>query len=105
VPRALAARPWATDDRVVLEVDAAQGHAAGRFVVTTAGGTATVSPATDTDDTDVALSAETLGSLYLGGVAVLQLHRAGRLAGTDDAVRRWAAMADLSEPPYCLTGF
>jgi len=54
---------------------------------------------------DVTLSAETLGSLYLGGVGVQQLHRAGRLAGTDDVVRRWAAMADLSDPPYCLTGF
>ena len=103
VPRALAARPWAAADRLVLEVEDAQGHAAGRFEVTTSGGRATVSPTTD--EADIALTAETLGSLYLGGVGVLALHHAGRIAGTDDAVRRWAAMADLSEPPYCLTGF
>lgn len=103
VPRALAARPWAADGSVVLEVDDPQGHAAGRFAVTTADGTATV---VRTDDApDVRLDAETLGSLYLGGVPVRQLHRAGRLAGSEEAVRRFAAMADLSEPAYSLTGF
>ena len=54
---------------------------------------------------DVTLTAETLGSLYLGGPRVRLLHAAGRVHGTDDAVRRFAAMADLVEPPYCLTGF
>ena len=88
---------------VVIEVDDEQGHAAGRFAVTTAGGAATVTP-TD-DEPDVCLTAETLGSLYLGVAPVRRLHRAGRLDGTDEAVRRFAAMADLSEPAYSLTGF
>lgn len=103
VPRALAARPWAADGSVVIEVDDEQGHAAGRFAVTTAGGAATVT-LTD-DEPDVRLTAETLGSLYLGVAPVRRLHRAGRVDGTDDAVRRLAAMADLVEPPYSLTGF
>jgi predicted acetyltransferase len=103
VPRALAARPWAADGSVVVEVDDPQGHAAGRFAVTTADGTATV---VRTDEApEVRLSAETLGSLYLGGVPVRQLHRAGRVEGTEESVRRFAAMADLSEPAYSLTGF
>jgi predicted acetyltransferase len=103
VPRCLAARPWSADGSVVVEVDDPQGHAAGRFEVTTADGVATV---TRTDDEpDVRLTAETLGSLYLGAVPVRLLHRAGRLAGSDEAVRRLAAMADLGEPPYSLTGF
>lgn len=103
VPRALAARPWAADGSVVVEVDDAQGHAAGRFVVSTADGVATT---TRTDDApDVRLDAETLGSLYLGAVPARQLHRAGRLTGSEDSVRRFAAIADLSEPPYSLTGF
>lgn len=103
VPRALAARPWAADGSVVVEVDDRQDHAAGRFAVTTADGVATV---VRTDDaTDVRLDAETLGSLYLGAVPVRQLHRAGRLTGSEDSVRRFAAMADLSEPAYSLTGF
>jgi predicted acetyltransferase len=103
VPRCLAARPWSADGSVVVEVDDPQGHAAGRFEVTTADGVATV---TRTDDEpDVRLTAETLGSLYLGAVPVRLLHRAGRLAGSDEAVRRLAAMADLGEPAYSLTGF
>ncbi len=53
----------------------------------------------------MSLTAETLGSLYLGGVSVGALHRAGRIDGAEDRVAELAAMADLSEPPYCLTGF
>ena len=103
VPRALAARPWAADGSVVVEVDDAQGHAAGRFAATTVDGVATT---TRTDDApDVRLDAETLGSLYLGAVPVRQLHRAGRLTGSEESVRRFAAMADLREPAYSLTGF
>ena len=103
VPRCLAARPWSADGSVVVEVDDPQGHAAGRFTVTTTDGVAT---ATRTDDEpDVRLTAETLGSLYLGAAPVRTLHRAGRLDGSEESVRRLAAMADLSEPAYSLTGF
>lgn len=103
VERAMSARPWSADGAVVLAVDDPQGHASGHFAVDTSGGRARVSR---TDRAaDVTLTAETLGSLYLGGVTVTALHRAGRLDGTDDVVRRFAAMADLGEPPYCLTGF
>ncbi len=103
VPRALAARPWTADGTVVLEVDDAQGHAAGRFEVATRDGVATV--ARTDQPADVRLTAETLGALYLGAVGIRTLHRAGRLDGTDEAVRRFAGMADLGEQPYCLTGF
>lgn len=103
VPRCLAARPWSADGTVVLEVDDAQGHAAGRYEVATADGVASVSR-TD-QPADVGLTAETLASLHLGAVEVRRMHRAGRLEGTDEAVARLAAMADLSDPPYNLTGF
>lgn len=103
VERSLAARPWRADDRLVLAVDDRQGHAAGTYAVETVAGRAHV---TRTDGpADVGLTAETLGSLYLGGVAVTTLHRAERIDGTDDAVRRFAAMADLADAPYNLTGF
>ena len=65
-----------------------------------------VATATATEQpSDVQMDAETLGALYLSGVDVTRLHRAGRLEGSEEAVRRFAAMADLVEPPYSLTGF
>jgi predicted acetyltransferase len=103
VVQALEARPWGADGELVVEVDDPLGHAAGRFRVATASGVAQVS-ATD-QAADVALSADTLGSLYLGGVRVRPLHRAGRLDGSDDAVETFAAMADAGPAPYCLTHF
>ena len=103
VERSLAARPWSADGTVVLGVDDPQGHAAGHYAIETSDGrvrvTRTEQPA------DVSLTAETLRSLYLGGPRVSVLHAARRVHGTDDAVRRFAAMADLGDPPYCLTGF
>lgn len=103
VPRALAARPWTADDSLVIQVHDLQGFANGRFELTTRDGVATAA-ATDTE-ADVSLDAETLGALYLGAAPVRVLHSAGRIGGTDEAVRRFGAMADLAEPPYNLTGF
>ena len=103
VPRALEARPWSADDSVVLEVDDPLGHAGGRFEIRTSGG---VASATRTDaEPDVSVTSETLGSLYLGTVAVGLLRRAGRIEGPDAAVSRFAAMTDLGDAPYSLTGF
>ena len=103
VPRCLAARPWGADGTVVLEVDDRLGWAAGRFEVTARDGVATV---TRTEaEADVRLDAETLATLHLGGVRVRELQRAGRLAGEPGALERLAAMADLADEPYSLTGF
>ena len=103
VPRALAARSWAGDGEVVLDVADAQGHAAGRWRVRVRDGVATAEP-TDAP-AEVSLDAETLGTLYLGPVDVTTLHRAGRLRGTAEDVRRLAAMTDLPDEPYNLLGF
>ncbi|WP_298511889.1 sterol carrier protein domain-containing protein [uncultured Nocardioides sp.] len=101
VPTALAARPWGRDGDVVLEVTDPLGHAHGRFRVVTRDGTAEVAP-TDAD-ADVTLDADTLGALYLGGVATETLQRAGRLTGP--GVATFGAMADTGPAPYCITGF
>jgi len=103
VPTALAARPWGTDGSVVLEVDDPQGHAAGRWRVQVQDGRASVSRTDATSD--ARLTAETLGSLYLGGVTVPALSAGGRLAGDADAMATLAAMADAGPTPYCITGF
>ncbi|WP_167305867.1 GNAT family N-acetyltransferase [Nocardioides euryhalodurans] len=103
VPVALGARPWAADGEVVIEVTDAQGHAAGRWLVATAGGIAKVVP-TD-QPAELALDAETLGTFLLGPVPVTTLHHAGRITGDETAAARLGAMADLAEPPYNLLGF
>lgn len=103
VVAALEARPWYADGDVVLEVEDPLGHASGRWRLAVEDGVARV---TRTEDpAGVRMTADTLGSLYLGGVAVATLQAAGRLPGTTDAVRRLAALADGGPAPYCSTGF
>ncbi len=103
LPRALSARTWAGDGEVVLDVDDAQGHVAGRWLVTVADGVATAERTERAGD--VRLDAETLGTLYLGPVGVHTLHAAGRVVGDAEAVGRFAAMTDLPDEPYNLLGF
>lgn len=103
VPAALAARPWGADGAVVLEVDDPMGHAAGRWLVETEDGRG---QASRTDrPADVRMTADTLGSLYLGEARVSTLRDAGRVGGEEAAVETFAAMADAGPTPYCLTGF
>jgi predicted acetyltransferase len=103
VPRALEARPWFTDDVLVLGVDDPLGHAAGTWRIEAADGRATVKPTED--DPDLTVTAETLGSLYLGGVRVDALANAGRLTGERDAVGRLGRLMDGGPAPYSLTSF
>ena len=98
---ALEARPWYADGRVVLEIDDTQGHISGRWAVDASGGRAS---ATATDEpADVAMTASTLGSLYLGGVPVRTVAAAGRVTGP--GVDRFAAVADGGPAPYSVTSF
>jgi predicted acetyltransferase len=101
VPAALTARPWGRDGEVVLEVADPLGHAAGRFRVVTRDGSAEVT--LTEQDPDVVLGADVLGALYLGGVSVETLVRAGRVSGS--GVRTFAAMTDIGPAPYCPTFF
>lgn len=103
LPRTFGARPWGDDGEVVLDVTDDRGHAAGRWQVRTSEGTATAEP-TDRG-ADLTLDAETLGSLYLAGVDIETLHRAGRITGPTDAARRFGAMADLPDEPFNFVGF
>ncbi|HEX6150237.1 GNAT family N-acetyltransferase [Nocardioides sp.] len=103
VPMALGARPWAADGDLVLEVTDAQGHASGRYRLLAKDGVADVSRSDDR--AEVALSAETLGSLYLGGVPASGLRDTGRITGDRAAVDRLVAMATLPTQPFNLLGF
>jgi predicted acetyltransferase len=103
VVAALEARPWGDDGEVVVEVADPLGHASGRYRVITSDGRAQVSR-TDAA-AGVRLAADTLGSLYLGGVDAATLRDSGRLAGDDKALATWAAMTGGGAAPYCITGF
>lgn len=103
VPAALEARPWFGEDRLVVRVLDDLGHADGTFSIAAAQGRASVAPASDAPE--VTLDVETLGTLYLGDITVDPLARAGRITGTDEAIRRFGAISDGSPSPHCNTHF
>lgn len=103
VPRSLQARPWFADGSVVLAVTDPLGHAETVVHLEAADGRASVTPTRAA--AEVTLDVETLGVLYLGDVAVDPLARAGRLHGSDAALARFAALADGSPSPHCITHF
>jgi predicted acetyltransferase len=103
VPRSLEARPWFADDEIVVAVSDPLGHADGAVRVTASGGRASVLPTHD--EPDVTLDIETLGALYLGDVTVDLMARAGRVTGSDEALHRFARLADGSPSPHCNTHF
>lgn len=84
---ALEARSYSSPGTIILEVDDALGFASGRYVLDIAAdGTATVGTADiDTDAGSLedvpalALGVAELGAIYLGGVSVSTLVRAGRI--------------------------
>ncbi|UFU06277.1 GNAT family N-acetyltransferase [Ruania halotolerans] len=103
VERVLSARPWAANGRVVLDVEDAQGHAAGTYAIESDDGRAVVTRSTEKPELTV--TAETLAVLCLGTAPVTTLAAAGRVSGAPDAVGRLAAMADLPDRPYTTTFF
>ncbi|MEO7269715.1 MAG: sterol carrier protein domain-containing protein [Knoellia sp.] len=79
------------------------GHADGTFAIDTAQGRAEARATSESPA--LTLDVETLGTLYLGDVTVDTLARAGRITGTEAALRRFGAMADGSPSPHCNTQF
>jgi predicted acetyltransferase len=101
---ALAARTYLTSGRVVLEVVDAQGLATGRFAVE--GGPEGASCAPTTDAAQLTVTAEALGAVYLGGVALRTLAAAGQVDVHDDAALATAdAMFRGTIDPWCSTWF
>ncbi|WP_432503804.1 GNAT family N-acetyltransferase [Kineococcus arenarius] len=58
-----------------------------------------------TREPDVVLGAAELGALLLGGTSALALARAGRVAGSAEAVRRLHSMLTTEQEPWCPTWF
>jgi predicted acetyltransferase len=117
VPRALAARRYATAGQVVLEVtDPFPALTTRRYLlrVEPAAGEAAPGPtpvlpaecAPTSADPDIALDVATLASAYLGGVSFATLAAAGRVRElTPGAAQRADAMFLTSTAPFCATEF
>lgn len=89
VSAALEARRFGAAGTLLLDIDDALGHAAGRYLLEVdADGRGRVSPAageTPTGAVEVALGIEELSAAYLGGVALTTLAAAGRVRSSDVA--------------------
>lgn len=106
VPAALGARSYATEGRVVLELDDAfLPENSGRYELTTGPGGAAECRPSDAE-ADLSLGVADLGAAYLGGVSLATLAAVGRVrerrAG---ALARASAMFLADPPPHCDTDF
>jgi predicted acetyltransferase len=107
VPAFLAARTYATEDALVLEVSDAMrpdGAAAGRFRLA---GAADGASCTRTDaEPDLALDVGALGAISLGGLPASVLARAGGIAErTPGALLRADVMFSADRAPFAFTWF
>jgi predicted acetyltransferase len=105
VPRALTARRYLGDGRLVLDVqDPFRPATGGRYELTVSQGGARCEPSER--EPDLTLDISDLASLYLGGVAPSTLVRAGRIrAHHPQAAARADVLFRTSAPPHCLHAF
>jgi len=105
LPGALAARRYAVDDALTLEVsDALRPRNQGRFRLEGGPDGATCEPTTA--EPDLALDVADVGAAYLGGASLASLARAERVAErTPGALLRADRMFAAAPPPICTTHF
>lgn len=105
VPAALAARGYAADGVLVLDVaDEFLPEAAGRWRLRVAGGKATVEPTTDSPD--LALDTTDLAAVYMGSFSFAELARATRTEELMSGARARAdRMFSVDVRPWCSTPF
>jgi predicted acetyltransferase len=105
IPRSLAARTYASDLDVVLDVaDAFLPELAGRYRVQAGPEGATVER---TDATaDISLDVRDLGAIYLGGTPLTTLHRAGLIGEhTTGSVQAVSRAFSSPRAPFCPDDF
>lgn len=99
IPRALEARRYASEGRLVFEVrDEFCPWNAGRYELSGGPDGATCQPTSR--QADLAMSANELGALYLGGTGAYPLARAGRIEGSAAAVATADAMFAWNPKPW-----
>lgn len=104
VPAAMAARRYACDDRLVVDVtDGFRPDSGGRFLIE--GGPDQATCQRTDEPVDLALDASALASLVLGTLRPSVLAEAGRIHGRPDVLRRADAFFASSPPPFSCTHF
>ncbi|GAA1963822.1 GNAT family N-acetyltransferase [Kitasatospora viridis] len=104
VPRALAARGYPADGRLVVEVDDPFLGERGRYLLVVADGVGVCEPTGE--PTELALDVADLGSLYLGGTRASDLVRAGRIRElVPGAALRADALLGAEREPHCVHFF
>lgn len=104
VPRALAARRYATEGRVVLEVhDSFFPGWGGRYALE--GGPEGAICKETTATPEIELNVRDLGALYLGAHSLLPLAVAGRVTGERAALQRMDTMFSWSPTAWCAEVF
>lgn len=105
VKKALEARHYPADGRLVLKVADSLGLTGGTFTLAAAGGSGVVTAAGG-EAPDLELDVSALSALYLGGVSPVTLAGSGRiLEHTPGAAFRAARMFAVERPAHCLTHF
>ena len=104
VARALAARRYPVEGRLVIEVSDALGFAGGRYALE--GGPSGALCARTDETADLTMPVDALGSLYAGGVSARMLRDVGRIdEHRARSVDRAAVMFMSSTAPWCSTWF
>lgn len=97
---ALAGRRYASEGRLVVEVDDSFcSWNSGRYELT--GGPDGAECGPTEAEPDLSLTAEDLGSVYLGGVSFRELARAGRVQAPPEVLAGADAMFGWDPPPWC----
>lgn len=105
VKKALEARHYPADGRLVLKVADSLGLTGGTFTLAAAGGSGVVTAAGG-EAPDLELDVSALSALYLGGVSPVTLAGSGRILDhTPGAAFRAARMFAVERPAHCLTHF
>jgi predicted acetyltransferase len=100
VERSLPGRRYAVEGRLVFEVrDEFCSWAAGRYVLD--GGPEGATCRRTDAEAEITLSAADLGAVYLGGPSFDMLRRAGRVEGSDTAVRNADTLFAWRPAPWC----
>jgi len=104
VAQALEARGWDEDGAITIAVrDELCAWNDGTYRLAIEGGHASV--ARTSDAADLTLPVAALSSLYSGFRSATELHRAGRVEGDRDALRRADALFRTAYRPHVLDGF